>query len=446
MGSFARAQRPPFVLGCVCFLAFFAIALLMMSPNCSRNIGRGTTYSRHMLIPLQLQPEGTFTRVLSTDLSGVVTKALRNDSNIFICGCGHPFLKSIVPLVAKGIPVWCLDPACQHTHGMPAGGFPHNWKHQCYRPRTVQSTPSGRGAGRAAPQQQKNSWVPDDFDTVMLVRDSGKFSSTCVQFLATMHPPQHQMITLDVQGPEEWNQVLITETKSLESTLYMLQRNSFREDFEDVYSHRDWGEWGGGSGLGSSLNHTGVLRKLLPKLLIQYKVKSMIDSSCGAMVWMPEVIEKVREQIPDFTYLGLDVACALITNHTTTFADKPYMSFRCLDVSYEPLPSGYDLVFSRDSLQHLPISAAYAFLYNIARSSAKYLLVGSYVSFEINPNRDVESGAFYSIDLLRPPFNVHPPPLYILNETDTSYEEPAMKSMLLLDVAKMDWDESPAHW
>ena len=418
----------------------------MLSPNWGQNLGRGAVYSRHML-PLQLQPEGTFTRMLSTNLSDVVTRALRDASNIFICGCGHPVIKSkLVPLVAAGTSVLCLEPACQHTHGTPAEGFPYDWKYQCYKPRTVPSRPSER-AGQAASQHQKNSWLPERLDTVILVRDSGKVSSTCLQFLATMGSPQHQMITLDVQGPEEWNQVLIMETKSLASTLHMLQRNTFRAAFEDVYSHKHWGEWGAGSGPGSSLNHTGVLRKLLPELLIHYKVKSMIDSSCGGMVWMPEVIEKVREQIPDFKYLGLDVACALITNHTATFADKPYMSFRCLDVSYEPVPSGYDLVFSRDSLQHLPMSAAYAFLYNIARSNPKYLLVGSYVSLEKNDNRDIGSGGikFYNIDLLRPPYNVRPAPLHILNETDTSEKEP-MKSLLLLDVDKMDWDESPDHW
>jgi hypothetical protein len=243
------------------------------------------------------------------------------------------------------------------------------------------------------------------------------------------------------------NQVLVSEADTFKSTLHMLQRNTFRAAFEEVYNKKSWGEWGAGSGPGSSLESTAGLRSALVDLLLKYKVKSMIDSSCGGMVWMPEVVEKVREQIPDFKYLGLDVACALVTNHTAAFADKPYMSFRCLDVSYEQVPSGYDLIFSRDSLQHLPMPAAYAFLYNMARSSAKYLLVGSYVALEKNDNRDIGSGGtnYYNIDLLRPPFNVRPPPLYILNETDTPKTEP-MKSMLLLDVARLDWDESPDHW
>jgi hypothetical protein len=302
-------------------------------------------------------------------------------------------------------------------------------------------------AEHAFGQQQESLKIPGRVDTTILIRDSGKTSATCLQLLSAMAPPLHQVVTLDLQGPNEMNQVLVSEANSFKSTLHMLQRNSFRAAFEDVYNRKAWGEWGAGSGPGSSLNTTGVLRGGLLELIIKYKVKSMIDSSCGGMLWMPEVIEKVREQIPDFKYLGLDVACALITNHTAAFAAKPYMRFQCLDVCYEPIPSGYDLIFSRDSLQHLPMAAAYAFLYNVAHSNAKYLLVGSYVSLDKDDNRDIGSAGqrFYNIDLLRPPYNVRPAPLYILNETDTRKTEP-MKSMLLLDVARLEWDESPDHW
>jgi hypothetical protein len=36
-------------------------------------------------------------------------------------------------------------------------------------------------------------------------------------------------------------------------------------------------------------------------------------------------------------------------------------------------------VFSRDSLQHVPLHATYQFLNNVKASGAKYLLVGSYL-------------------------------------------------------------------
>jgi len=52
---------------------------------------------------------------------------------------------------------------------------------------------------------------------------------------------------------------------------------------------------------------------------------------------------------------------------------------QCVDYSNQPLPSGYDLIFSRDSLQHIPMHGAWQFLNNVKASGAKYLLVGSYI-------------------------------------------------------------------
>lgn len=54
-------------------------------------------------------------------------------------------------------------------------------------------------------------------------------------------------------------------------------------------------------------------------------------------------------------------------------------SVQCVDYSNQRLPSGYDLVWSRDSLQHIPLHGAWQFLNNVKASGAKYLLVGSYI-------------------------------------------------------------------
>lgn len=68
---------------------------------------------------------------------------------------------------------------------------------------------------------------------------------------------------------------------------------------------------------------------------------------------------------------------------------------QCVDYSAQPLPSGYELVWSRDSLQHVPMHGAWQFLNNVKASGAKYLLVGSYVK-STQPNKNIgggESGA-----------------------------------------------------
>lgn len=74
--------------------------------------------------------------------------------------------------------------------------------------------------------------------------------------------------------------------------------------------------------------------------------------------------------------------------HTAAAAPPPS---QCVDYSAQPLPVGHELVFSRDSLQHIPMHGAWQFLNNVRASGAKWLLVGSYVT-SAAPNQDVGAG------------------------------------------------------
>ena len=222
---------------------------------------------------------------------------------------------------------------------------------------------------------------------------------------------------------------------------YALAVNTVQGTFSHVYDTQLWGKDGGGSGTGSSLAATASLRASLVDLIAKYKVKSFLDSSCGSMHWMPLVAKAAHAADPEFTFTGSDAVCSLIKSHKTTFAaDSSWMDFACVDGSHEPLPTGRDLIFSRDSLQHLPIASAYKFLHNVRRSGAKYLLVGSYLTggqrVTGGRNDDIEAGEVYDIDLLKPPFNLRPAPLEIIKE-----DNPEQKFMLLLDVGRREWDE-----
>jgi hypothetical protein len=163
----------------------------------------------------------------------------------------------------------------------------------------------------------------------------------------------------------------------------------YREEFSRIYKQQIWGAVGGGSGAGSALSYTSNLRSALIELLTKYNIKSMLDSSCGGMVWMPLVLSKITESQPSFRYMGTDVVDWLIEKHAKQFANHSNWVFKTVDYAHEPLPSGYELVFSRDSLQHLPLEATWMLLNNVRNSGAKYLLVGSYVDAR-DPNHDIK--------------------------------------------------------
>lgn len=58
--------------------------------------------------------------------------------------------------------------------------------------------------------------------------------------------------------------------------------------------------------------------------------------------------------------MGIDVVCSLIERHKAKYTTAhPGWTFGCVDYANEPLPTGFDLIFSRDSLQHLPLASVY---------------------------------------------------------------------------------------
>jgi hypothetical protein len=187
---------------------------------------------------------------------------------------------------------------------------------------------------------------------------------------------------------------------------------------------------------GSSLERTKNIRATLLDVITRYNITSMLDSSCGSMLWMPTLLQEVEEKQTGFRFFGTDVACGLIDKHKQTFADNKNWGFECVDYANQLLPAGYELVFSRDSLQHLPLHSAWQFLNNVRASGAKWLLVGSYVEAAPTSNVDIPAGEYYSVNLLQQPFCARQP-VEVFPENDSE-----KKHMLLFDVANMTWRDT----
>jgi hypothetical protein len=91
-------------------------------------------------------------------------------------------------------------------------------------------------------------------------------------------------------------------------------------------------------------------------------------------------------------YLGVDIVATVVAGHKANLTrypvnpGDPTWEFGVLDMASEPIPDGYDLLFSRDALQHLNMNLVLDALENISKSKAKYFLVGSYARSKGNKN------------------------------------------------------------
>lgn len=75
-------------------------------------------------------------------------------------------------------------------------------------------------------------------------------------------------------------------------------RESVQAEFERIYQQSAWGKEGGGSGTGSTTHATRYAKTVLELVMHKYRLHSIVDAPCGAMVWIPTVLRALRERIP----------------------------------------------------------------------------------------------------------------------------------------------------
>jgi hypothetical protein len=240
--------------------------------------------------------------------------------------------------------------------------------------------------------------------------------------------------------------------------------------FDKIYRDVTWSAAGGGSGHGSdpAIAHGAGL--VIQLVVYKYSMTSLLDAPCGAAAdsWMKLLANKLRRDVPCFRYHGVDVVEDVIRRNAANFTDppgQPWARFSALDLSGEPLPraapapvastitnsavvsvaasanvsasgvaptatvpthlrrttttkatrataklpTGYELLLSRDALQHLNYRGIAGALATYCAATATYLLVGSYLDRD-DTNKDlVTAGGCFSINLLAPPFSFPPP-------------------------------------
>ena len=155
------------------------------------------------------------------------------------------------------------------------------------------------------------------------------------------------------------------------------------EVFSNIYRSDCWFSDGGGSGRGSTLENAAGAARVIFHVMLHYKLSSLVDAPCGAMVWQRPLIAHLRQLVPTFRFLGVDVAHGVVAANRDRFAaSKSHITFEQADlaVAGTKLSEGYDLLLSRDALQHNTIQDVWGMLATFALSHVTYLLIGTSIT------------------------------------------------------------------
>jgi len=208
-----------------------------------------------------------------------------------------------------------------------------------------------------------------------------------------------------------------------------------QDAFSTIYKDGTWGEDGKGSGQGSTLTTAFIVASTIRLVMGMYSLTSLLDAPCGMMVWQEPLLAALSDDIPEFKYFGTDIVPSVIESHRKNFKEYSNMQFAVKDVSKDELPQGYDLIFCREALQHLPCEVAVDALENFSKSDAKFLLTTSHNNH--TENIDIPVGEFYSINLQLAPFNLDRP-ARVFNEHGDKLGSPDQRylNMYLIDYLK----------
>jgi len=181
------------------------------------------------------------------------------------------------------------------------------------------------------------------------------------------------------------------------------------------------------SGEGSNMIQTAKIRKEIPLLIKELKIKSLIDAPCGDFFWMREV------ELPVERYIGVEIVKELVERNQNKFGDKQKI-FTELNIIKDVMPMA-DMILCRDCLVHLSLKQGIQVINNFKRSGSKYLLITTFVNRLSND--DLGNGFWRTINIEKPPFNF-PNPIKIINEKCTEhnakYSDKSLGLFLLKDI------------
>lgn len=148
------------------------------------------------------------------------------------------------------------------------------------------------------------------------------------------------------------------------------------------------GNWGGGSGFGSSLDNTFKFRMFLEDFVTSFKIQSISDIGCGDFSYM-----KTLSFLNKINYFGYDIVDFIIEENKKKY-ENHQINFFTKDLINESLKLKVDLVLIKDLLQHLSFESIEKLFQNI--NPFKFLIV---VEDFCEENKNIENGYYRALNL-----------------------------------------------
>ena len=203
------------------------------------------------------------------------------------------------------------------------------------------------------------------------------------------------------------NQASATAAHATESKIPKLSTLS-EQVFGHIFQTNTWGNKESVSGPGSARVQTAEIERLLPSLLKDLNIHSLLDIPSGDFNWMQHV------ELNEVSYLGGDVVLEVVERNRCRYSCEQ-RQFILIDLLESPLPR-QDALFSRDVLVHFDFASIWKFFANWYLSEIPYLITTHFT--DRDSNRDIKMGQWRPLNLCAAPFNL-PAPLHILVEKCT---------------------------
>ena len=160
--------------------------------------------------------------------------------------------------------------------------------------------------------------------------------------------------------------------------------------FDDIYRYRKWGV---GSGTGSIKYFNEPFIEFVNDFLDTHEIRTVVDIGCGD--W--QIAQHLS--LGDREYIGCDVSSLILNKTRAKFAGHK-RTFLHLDATTDVLPHG-DLAIVKDVLLHLSNENIQKVLTKL--DSFTYVIIQNDWG-EHCENKDIMTGSFRSIDILKKPF------------------------------------------